>query len=132
MKQQLDFDNIELSPYAKFILRTLPIFKIEKFYRKETFFYLFEIGMIQRTYKTFCGYLVYKVSIQGKMYFRIKRKKFLLSFIPISISVLALLASYDVIYIEWLHQLLLKLALPLKTMWENWETYLQTFPIKAF
>ena len=36
MKQQLDFDNIELSFYERLVLKTIPIFKSAFFYNKRT------------------------------------------------------------------------------------------------
>ena len=119
MKHQVDFDNIELSFYEKLVLRTLPILKSGFFYREKTLYNLQSIGLIANTCEMRFKHFCYQVTFNGKMYFRYKRKRFLYFFIPVVISVVALLAAYDVVYIKWIHELLKELVSLLKTTWGN-------------
>ena len=119
MKQQIDFDNIELSFYERLVLKTIPIFKSAFFYRKRTIDDLLTIGLIVPSHEVKFKHFCYKVTHNGKMYFRYKRKRMIIFMVPVVISVIALLAAYDVVYIKWLHEVLSKLALLLKTMWES-------------
>ena len=119
MKQQLDFDNIELSFYERLVLKTIPIFKSAFFYNKRTINDLLTLGLISRSYKVKFNHFCYKVTHNGKMYFRYKRKRMIIFMVPVFISVIALLAAYDVVYIKWLHELLSKLVSLLKTILES-------------
>ena len=121
MKQQLDFDNIELSFYERLVLKTIPVLKSAFFYRKGTIDDLITIGLIAPSHEVKFKHFCYKVTHNGKMYFRYKRKRMIVFLIPVVISVIALLAAYDVVYIKWLHEVLLKLASLLKTIWESLE-----------
>ena len=119
MKQQLDFDNIELSFYERLVLKTIPIFKSAFFYNKRTIDDLLTLGLISRSCKVKFNHFCYKVTHNGKMYFRYKRKRMIIFMVPVVISVIALLAAYDVVYIKWLHELLSKLVSLLKTILES-------------
>ena len=119
MKQQLDFDNIELSFYERLVLKTIPIFKSAFFYNKRTIDDLLTLGLISRSCEVKFNHFCYKVTHNGKMYFRYKRKRMIIFMVPVVISVIALLAAYDVVYIKWLHELLSKLVSLLKTILES-------------
>lgn len=72
--QNVDFSNLELSLYQKFVIRTLPFLKSAFFYRKDVINDLSRYGLIKREPRAIFGYFVYKRTDMGKMYFRIKRK----------------------------------------------------------
>lgn len=121
MKNQLDFCNIELSIYEKFVLKTIPILKSSFFYKKNTINDLLSIGLICPTHQVRCSHFCYKVTHNGRMYFRYKRKRMIAFLVPVVISVIALLAAYDVVYIKWLHELLSEAVSLLRTMLGNLE-----------
>lgn len=123
MKQQIDFDNIELSFYERLVLKTIPIFKSAFFYRKNTINDLLNIGLIAPSHEVKFKHFCYKVTHNGKMYFRYKRKRMIIFLVPVIISVIALLAAYDIVYIKWLHELLLKSMSLLKTILESLGIY---------
>lgn len=117
--QKVDFSNIELSLYQKFVLRTLPIFKSAFFYRQSAINDLLRYGLIRRYPQTLFGNYVYKRTDEGKMYFRIKRKDFIRFWITTTISVIALFAGYDVYKIPALESLLRGIASLLERISEN-------------
>lgn len=119
MKNQLDFGNIELSIYEKFVLKTIPILKSSFFYKKNTINDLLSIGLICTTHQVRFKHFCYKVTHNGRMYFRYKRKRMIAFLVPVVISVIALLAAYDVVYIKWIHELLSEAASLLRTMLGN-------------
>lgn len=115
----IDFSNLELSIYQKFVLRTLPILKSEIFYRKSTINDLRNYGLIKRGNKLMFKKFTYVKTDYGKMYFRIKRKDFIRFAIPTVISVIALLAAYDVLWIKPIAEGLQVLASLLKNIMES-------------
>lgn len=86
----IDFSNIELSFTERATLRLLLILKSDRFFNSCTLDYLLHIGLVDRNHGR------YSVNRFGKMYFRIKRKDRMRFIIPTAISVVALLAGYDV------------------------------------
>lgn len=125
--EQIDFSNIELSIYEKFVLGILPILKSSAWHRKETIAILYKYGLIKRTGVTRRGNIEYKRTHAGKMYFRIKRKDSIRFLVPVIISVIALLAAYDVMYIQPLAELLQELSILLKNIAENLGAFHKSF-----
>ena len=117
--QKVDFSNIELSFYQKFVMRTLPILKSEFFYRKSVVNDLYRYGLIKRQPRYLFGYQVYKRTDEGKMYFRIKRKNAFRFWIPVVISIIALLKSYDILTIPVIDEALQELSTLLKNIVES-------------
>lgn len=114
--QKVDFSNIELSLYQKFIMHTLPLFQSAFFYRKDTIDVLNRYGLISRQPRMLFGQFVYKRTNEGKMYFRIKRKNTLRFWIPVIISIIALLKSYGVLTIPLIAEALQGLSRLLKNI----------------
>lgn len=117
--QKVDFSNIELSLYQKFVLRTLPIFKSAFFYRQSAINDLLRYGLIRRYPQTLFGNFVYKRTDEGKMYFRIKRKNTLRFWVPVIISIIALLKSYGVLTIPLIAEALQGLSKLLRNIVES-------------
>lgn len=117
--QKVDFSNIELSLYQKFVMHTLPLFQSAFFYRKDTIDVLNRYGLISRQPRMLFGQFVYKRTNEGKMYFRIKRKDSVRFWITTTISVLALFAGYDVYKIPALESLLRGIASLIERIVEN-------------
>lgn len=116
--QKIDFSNIELSLYQKFVMHTLPILRSEFFYRKNVINDLNRYGLIKRQPKLLFGYFVYKRTDEGKMYFRIKRKNTLRFWIPVIISIIALLEAYDILTIPLLAEALQAISTLLRNIVE--------------
>ena len=117
--QKIDFSNIELSLYQKFVMHTLPILRSGFFYKKDVINDLARYGLIKRQPRILFGYFVYKRTDEGKMYFRIKRKNTLRFWIPVIISIIALLKSYDVLTIPVIDEVLQELSILLKNIAES-------------
>lgn len=117
--QNVDFSNLELSLYQKFVIRTLPFLKSAFFYRKDVINDLNRYGLIKREPRTIFGYFVYKRIDMGKMYFRIKRKNSFHFWIPVIISLIALLEAYDILTIPLLAEILRAISNILKNIAEN-------------
>ncbi len=120
--KQVDYENIELSIYEKFVLHSMSIFRLDKLYLSKTVRRLFELGFIERYKYTKHGTL-YRRTANGKMYFRIKRKIFLRFAIPTIISIIALLAAYDVLWIKPVDEALRAIASLLKNIVESLDTF---------
>lgn len=123
VKNQIDFTNIELSLYAKFVLHTIPIFRYDMFYRKDTIKLLWQYGFIVRCRVTKCGN-EFKRTPDGRMYFRVKSKGFWRFFIPLVISIIALFGGYDVYTIPILKDLLEAISSLLGNIMESLGTFL--------
>lgn len=119
---QVDYENIELSMYEKFVLHSMAIFRYEKLYLSKAVRRLFELGFIKR-YKFTKHGTFYCRTPNGKMYFRVKRKGFIRFAIPTIISVIALLAAYDVLWIKPLAELLQELGKILKNIMESLDAF---------
>lgn len=119
---QVDYENIELSMYEKFVLHSMAIFRYEKLYLSKTVHRLFELGFIKRYKYTKHG-AFYCRTPNGKMYFRVKRKGFIRFAIPTIISIVALLAAYDVLWIKPLAELLQELGKLLKNIMESLDAF---------
>lgn len=117
--KNVDFSNLELSLYQKFVMHTLPFLKSAFFYRKDVINDLFRYGLIKREPRIIFGHFVYKRTDMGKMYFRIKRKNSLHFWIPVIISIIALLKSYDVLTIPVIDEALQELSTLLKNIVES-------------
>lgn len=118
MKQQANFDNIELSIYEKFVLHSMAILHHERFYLPKTVDRLFRLGFIYR-YKFTKSGTMYRRTPDGKMYFRIKRKGFIRFAIPTVISIISLLAAYNILWIKPLAEALQGLSRLLKNIMET-------------
>ena len=114
-----DFSNIELSIYQKFVMRTLPLLKSGFFYRENILRELEQYGFIRKTPQVRFGHMCFGITPQGKMYFRVKRKTSVRFWIPVIISVIALLKSYDVLTIPLISEALQGLGSLLKTIVES-------------
>lgn len=114
-----DFSNIELSLYEKLVLRVLRFSQSERLFRQETIKELFRLSLIRRVGWTKNGQRKYKISHTGLMYLRYRCKSFLKFLIPVIISVIALLAAYDVVWIKPIHEALRAIAQLLKTIMES-------------
>lgn len=123
--QQIDFENIELSLYAKFVLHCIAVFRFDRLYLKSTINLLWGLKFIER-YKITRHGNWFKRTSQGKMYFRIKRKGFVRFAIPTIISIVALLAAYDVLWIKPLSELLQGLGILLKKIMESLGAFRET------
>lgn len=123
--KQVDYENIELSMYEKFVLHSMAIFRFEKFYLSKTVQRLFELGFIKRYKYTKHG-TFYCRTPNGKMYFRIKRKGFIRFVIPTAISVIALLAAYDVLWIKPVDEVLRAAVSLLKNIVESLDAFRKT------
>lgn len=121
--EQPNLDNIELSPIGKFTLLFLPKLGFLPIFSQSVISDLRILGLISIHKKKyyFNGRLRYKLTPFGKMYFRYKRKSFWRFAIPVVISIIALLASYDVLYFEFIHEVLSKSVQLLKTIFESLE-----------
>ena len=106
--KNIDFSNIELSISERITLRLLQIIKSNRFFKSQTLDYLNRLGLLGRDRG------VYTVNRAGKMYFRIKRKERLRFAIPTIISIVALLAGYDVYRIPLLDEALSAIKMLLK------------------
>lgn len=120
--KQIDYENIELSIYEKFVLHSMAIFHFDKFYLSKTVRRLFELGFIKRYKYTKHG-AFYCRTPDGKMYFRIKRKGFIRFAIPTIISVVALLAAYDVVWIKPVDEVLRAIVSLLKNIMESLDVF---------
>lgn len=116
--QQLDFSNIELSFYEKWILRLIPILKSSLFFKKSSLDTLRSYGMIKISGYGKLKQTYYKRMNPGKMYLRIKRKDSLRFLIPTTISIIALLESYDILTIPLLAEILREVSSILKNIME--------------
>lgn len=123
--KQIDYENIELSIYEKFVLHSMAIFHFEKFYLSKTVHRLFELGFIKRYKFTKHGDF-YCRTPEGKMYFRVKRKGFIRFAIPTIISVISLLAAYDVLWIKPVDEVLRAIVSLLKNIMESLDTFRKT------
>ena len=117
--QKIDFSNIELSLYQKFVMHTLPILRSGFFYKKDVINDLVRYGLIKRKPKILFGYFVYKRTDEGKMYFRIKRKNTFRFWIPVIISIIALLEAYEILTIPLLREALQAINTLLKNIMES-------------
>ena len=112
--KDIDFSNIELSLREKATLRFLSVFSSNRYLSYQTLSYLHQLGLLDR-----CGG-VYMINRHGKMYFRIKRKERLRFIIPTAISVVALLAGYDVCKIPLVDEILSGTMRFLTHILESW------------
>lgn len=122
-KNQIDFTNIELSVYAKFVLHTIPIFRSSLFFNEDTIKLLWKYGFIERYAITKFGDK-FRRTADGRMYFRVKRKGFVRFLIPVIISIIALFGGYDVYTIPVLKELLEAIASLLGNIVESLGTFL--------
>lgn len=125
--EQLDYSNLELSFSQEFALRAMNLFHSEGWYSQSTLTVLRKYGFIRSTLRrTITGNRYYRVTESGKMYFRIKRKERIRFLIPVVISIIALLASYDVLYIKWLAEALQGAASLMKTIAESMDAFVRS------
>lgn len=120
--RQIDFENIELSLYAKFVLHCIAVFRFDRIYLKSTINLLWKLEFIKRYNITKHGNW-FKRTPQGRMYLRVKRKAFIRFAIPTIISIIALLASYDILWIKPLSELLQGLGTILKSIMESLDAF---------
>lgn len=106
----VDLSTIELSFTQKLTLLFLPSLGFLPIFNQTTIEDLKTLNLIKRNRYHFNGMRKYKRSAYGKMYFRYKRKDRFRFLLPLVISIIALLAAYDVLYIKWLAELLSRLG----------------------
>lgn len=119
MSNSVNISEVSLGILQKMSLRSFVLFHSEIFHRKTTVKDFWRIGLIERYGYDRWGNRKYRLSFIAKMYLHRSRTETLRFWIPVIISVVALLAAYDICYIKWLAELLSAAVSAAKTTAEN-------------
>lgn len=109
------FNELELSTYEHLLLIRIRLTGISKesVRIKPRCKYLYKFGLIDNSTKSINKYVI---SDKGKMYLRYKRRSLFRFWIPVIISILALLSSYDIYTNPLIQKALQSLAQLLKNI----------------
>lgn len=119
MKDLVNLEMAELSFLEKLTLRFSPYLNRFPIFNEETIEELAHYGFLRSNGCYSNGRYRIKRTLSGNMYFRYKRKHTLMFFIPLIISTLALLESYDILHVSIVYDTLLTAASLVKTMLGN-------------
>lgn len=117
-----NFTNYELNFIERYFLRKLILIHSTRWYPSSIIERFRALGLVTRT-RSSSDYICYKPSLQGIMYLRKRRKDNIRFMVPVVISILALLESYEILSIEILRDILLELSLLLKNIMETWDVF---------
>lgn len=100
------YKDFELSIIQMLSLKILPLFRFNVFMSKKTIKTLQYCGFMHKYHDYKHNIVSYKRTIKGDMYVRYKRRDFLRYIVPITISTLSLLKSYDIYSSKYLEKIL--------------------------
>lgn len=122
-----DYSVIDLSWQEKCALKRLRVLKSGFFYSENTITNLVHLRFAKRDGLTKSGkFRRYNITLTGKMYLRYKRKSNIKFLVPLTISTISILGTYDIIWIEPLRVLLQWLKTQAISIAESLGTFLQT------
>ena len=115
---ETNFTNYELNFSEKTALRIIMHFHTVRFCSSEQLNDFTRLGLVTRKHNR-KGVLHYAASLQGKMYLRRCRKERVRFLIPVVISILALLRSYEILNLQILYEILQAISSLVKNVLES-------------
>lgn len=115
---ETNFTNYELNFSEKNALRIIMYFHTIRFCSPEQLDDFTRLGLVTRKHNR-KGVIYFTASLQGKMYLRKCRKERVRFLIPVVISILALLRSYEILNIQILYEILQALSTLVKNVLES-------------